>query len=76
MLKVLTFDSYLKCLGASGWLSLLSVQLLVLAQVMLRVLGSSPVLAFMLSKESASGFPLPVPHPLPLHTRPLSLSLK
>jgi len=45
-------------LGAPGWLSWLSVQLLILAQVMVRVLGSSTMLGSMLSRECVWGFSL------------------
>ena len=64
-------------LGAPGWLSWLSVQLLVLAQVVIsRFVSSSPTLGSMLTAQSLLGilsFPLSAP---PLLMLMLSLSEK
>ena len=60
------------CIGPPGWLSQLSSQLLISAQVNLKVLGLSPKSGSVLSRDFTSGFSLPrkikgfsLPLPLP-----------
>ena len=62
-------------LGAPGWLSRLSIQLLVSAQVLISLfVGLSPVLSPALTAQSLLGIlSRPPPQPLP-HTCMLSLS--
>jgi len=62
--------------GAPGWLSWLSVPLLISAQHDLGVMGLSPALGSMLSEESALSFSLLLPLPVPLLALSLPLSLK